>query len=247
VRALNKGDVWRDRTAGVARFAPLSGHHESGQNELAKAILLDVDGTLVNSNEAHARAWVDVGRESGLDIRYDTVRSMIGMGSDKVIPKITPWAHESPRGKEIGARHGEVYRERYLPHVRPFHGTHQLLEFLDGLGFRLVIATSAAQEDLDAMLRHAKLERLIDDHTTSGDVDASKPDPDIVHAALNKAGAKADEAIFLGDTPYDIEAARRAGVRCIALRCGGWWTDDDLRGAIGIHDDPAALREEWRY
>jgi phosphoglycolate phosphatase-like HAD superfamily hydrolase len=214
---------------------------------LGKAILLDVDGTLVDSNDGHARAWLDVGREFGLDIRYETVRPMIGMGSDKVIPELTGWEKDSPRGKEIGERHGEIFREKYLPHIRPFHGTHELLTFLDDAGFRLVVATSAGKKDLDAILHHARLESLVDDHTSSGEVDASKPDPDIVHAALGKAGADPRDAYFLGDTPYDIEAARRAGVRCIALRCGGWWTDDDLRGAIGIHDDPAALREEWRY
>jgi phosphoglycolate phosphatase-like HAD superfamily hydrolase len=210
-------------------------------------ILLDVDGTLVNSNEGHARAWVDVGREFDLDIRYEVVRSLIGMGGDKVIPKLTGWEKDSPRGKAIGDRHGEVFRERYLPNVRAFHGTHELLKFLGELGYPLVIATSAGKEDLDAILRHAKLESLIDDHTSSGEVDSSKPDPDIVHAALHKRNADARDALFIGDTPYDVEAATRAGVRCIALRCGGWWTDEDLKGAIGIHDDPAALREEWHY
>lgn len=226
---------------------PMSRHTIRSEMILGKAILLDVDGTLVNSNDAHARAWLDVGREFGIDIRYETVRPMIGMGGDKVIPKLTGSEKDSPRGKAIGERHGELFRQRYLPSVRPFHGTHALLELLTGLGYRLVIATSAGKEDLEAILRHAELEDLVDDHTSSGEVDASKPDPDIVHAALRKAGAEARDALFLGDTPYDVEAARRAGVRCIALRCGGWWTDEDLRGAIGIHDDPAALREEWRY
>jgi HAD superfamily hydrolase (TIGR01509 family) len=214
---------------------------------MGKAILLDVDGTLVDSNDSHARAWVDVGREFDLDIRYEIVRPLIGMGGDKVIPRLTGWEKDSPQGKEIGDRHGKIFRERYLPNIRPFHGTHELLEFLRDSGFRLVLATSAGKEDLDAIVRHAKLDDLIDDHTSSAEVNSSKPDPDIVHAALGKAGVDAGDALFLGDTPYDIEAARKAGVRCIALRCGGWWTDDDLRGAIGIHDDPAALKEEWRY
>jgi phosphoglycolate phosphatase-like HAD superfamily hydrolase len=214
---------------------------------MGKAMLLDVDGTLVDSNDSHARAWVDVGRECGLDIRYEIVRPLIGMGGDKVIPRLTGWEKDSPQGKEIGERHGKVFRERYLPDIRAFRGTHELLQFLRGLGFQLVLATSAGKEDLEAIVRHATLEGLIDDHTSSAEVDSSKPDSDIVHAALAKAGVDARDALFLGDTPYDVEAARRAGVRCIALRCGGWWTDDDLHGAIGIHDDPAALREEWRY
>jgi phosphoglycolate phosphatase-like HAD superfamily hydrolase len=214
---------------------------------MPKAILLDVDGTLVDSNEAHSRSWVDVGSESGFQIHYEQVRPLVGMGSDKVLPKLTGLQADSEIGKKITRRHGEIFRERYLPHIRPFHGTHALLDFLGERGYTLVIATSAGKKDLNAILEHAKLEQLIDDHTTSSDVDASKPDPDIVHAALKKAGARPDEALFLGDTPYDIEAAARAGVKCIALRCGGWWTDEELKGAIGIHDDPAALREEWTY
>ena len=214
---------------------------------MGKAILLDVDGTLVNSNDAHARAWLDVGREFGIAIHYEDVRPLIGMGGDKVIPKLTGFEKDSPRGKEIAKRHGELYRGRYLPQIRTFHGTHQLLEFLDGRGYRLVIATSAGPEDLEAVLEHAKLHDLVHDHTSAGDVKSSKPDPDIVHAALGKAGVEPQDALFLGDTPYDIEAAGKADVKCIALRCGGWWNDHDLRGAIGIHDDPAALREEWCY
>lgn len=211
------------------------------------AVLLDIDGTLLDSNEAHSRAWVDVGREIGMPIHYEDVRPLIGMGSDKVTPRLTGFELDSPEGKRIGKRHGEIYRGRYLPKLRVFHGTHALLERLADAGLTLVIATSAGKDDLRAMLEHAKLEHLIDDHTTSSEVDASKPDPDIVHAALRKAGVEASRAIFLGDTPYDVEASGKAGVRCIAVRCGGWWSDDDLRGAAAIYDDPADVLEHWEW
>jgi phosphoglycolate phosphatase-like HAD superfamily hydrolase len=209
------------------------------------AALLDVDGTLIDSNDAHSRAWVDVGREFGLPIHFEDVRPLIGMGSDKVLPKLTGLELESPEGERLAKRHGEIYRDRYLPRLRVFHGTHALLERMAEAGLTLVIATSAGQEDLRAMLEHAKLERLIDDHTSSAEVDASKPDPDVVQAALRKAGVGPDRAVFLGDTPYDIEAATRAGVKCVALRCGGWWSDDELQGAESIYDDPADLLERW--
>jgi phosphoglycolate phosphatase-like HAD superfamily hydrolase len=209
------------------------------------AILLDVDGTLINSNEAHSRAWVDVGTETGFGIHYEDIRPLIGMGSDKVLPKLTGLEIDSPEGKQLAKRHGEIYRERYLPHLRVFHGTHAMLKRMADEGFTLVIATSAGKDDLRAMLEHAKLEHLIDDHTHSGEVDASKPDPDVVEAALSKAGVKAAEALFLGDTPYDVEASRRAGVQSVAVRCGGWWSDVDLKGASAIYDDPAAILEVW--
>ena len=209
------------------------------------AVLLDVDGTLIDSNEAHSRAWVDVGREAGFPIHYEDIRPLVGMGSDKVLPKLTGLEIESPEGERLAKRHGEIFRERYLPRLRVFHGTHALLERMADAGLTLVIATSAGKEDLRAILEHAKLERLIDDHTSSAEVDASKPDPDIVHAAMKKAGVGADRALFLGDTPYDVEAARRAGVRCVAVRCGGWWSDEELSGAVAIYDDPADIVERW--
>jgi HAD superfamily hydrolase (TIGR01509 family) len=209
------------------------------------AVLLDVDGTLIDSNEAHSRAWVDVGREAGFPIHYEDIRPLVGMGSDKVLPKLTGLEIESPEGERLAKRHGEIFRERYLPRLRVFHGTHALLERMADAGLTLVIATSAGKEDLRAILEHAKLERLIDDHTSSAEVDASKPDPDIVHAAMKKAGVTADRALFLGDTPYDVEAAKRAGVRCVAVRCGGWWSDAELEGAAAIYDDPADIVERW--
>ena len=212
---------------------------------MTKAVLLDVDGTLIDSNEAHARAWVDVGKEFQFAIHYEDIRPLIGMGSDKVLPRLTGLEIDSPDGERLAKRHGEIFRERYLPQLRVFHGTHALLKRLADDGLTLVIATSAGQDDLRAMLEHARLEHLIDDHTHSGEVDASKPDPDVVQAALRKAHAKPKDAIFLGDTPYDIKAAGRAGVRCLALRCGGWWSDKDLAGAAAIYDDPADLLESW--
>lgn len=209
------------------------------------AVLLDVDGTLIDSNDAHARAWVDVGREFGLPIHFETIRPLIGMGSDKVIPIVAGVEKESGLGSRLAERHGELFRSTYLPRLRVFHGTHAMLERMARAGFTLVVATSAGKEDMKAIFRHARLEMLIDDRTSSSDVEASKPDPDIVHAALDKAGVPASRALFVGDTPYDIEAATRAGVPCVGLRCGGWWSDDELAGAVALYDDPAALIEAW--
>lgn len=210
-----------------------------------RAVLLDVDGTLVNSNEAHARAWVDVGNEAGFRIHYEDVRPLVGMGGDKVLPLLTGLQEGTPEGDRLSKRHGEIFRNSYLPRLRVFHGTHALLKRMRSEGLTLVIATSAGKEDLAAILDHAGLHDLVDDHTSSGDVESSKPDPDIVHAALKKAGVAAADALFLGDTPYDIEAAARAGVACVAVRCGGWWSDEELAKAVAIFDDPADIVERW--
>lgn len=210
-----------------------------------EAVLLDVDGTLVNSNEAHARAWVDVGREAGLRFHYEDVRPLIGMGGDKVVPILTGLEITSPVGERLGKRQGEIFTTKYLPNLHVFPGTHALLDRMQREGLTLVIATSAGSETLRAILKHAKLDHLIDGKTSSSDVESSKPDPDVVHAALEKAGVSAERALFMGDTPYDIEAAKRAGVGCVAVRCGGWWTDEELRDAIMIYDDPAEFLERW--
>ena len=210
-----------------------------------RAVLLDVDGTLIDSNDAHARAWVDVGREHGIPIHFEDVRPLIGMGSDKVVPILAGVERESERGNQLAERHGQVFRERYLPHLRAFHGTHALLRRMQEEGLSLVVATSASRQDMRAIFSQIGIRELVDDQTSSDDADESKPDPDIVAAALKKSGARAEDAVMVGDTPYDIEAAARAGVRCIVFRCGGWWSDEELRGAVAIYDDPADLLERW--
>lgn len=207
---------------------------------MVKAVLLDVDGTLIDSNDAHARAWVEVGEELGYDIEFGHVRRLIGMGGDRVLPQLTGLEEESAEGSRVLDRRGEIFRERYLPRLRAFPGARELLERLRADGKTLVVATSAGAEDLKALLQQAGIEDLIEDSTNSDEAESSKPAPDIVESALAKSGVTAADAVMLGDTPYDVKAARRAGVRVVALRCGGW-RDADLRGAAEIHEDPAEL------
>lgn len=207
---------------------------------MIRAVLLDVDGTLIDSNDAHARAWVDVGDEFGHDIEFGRVRWLVGMGGDRVLPELTGIEEETDEGTRILDRRGEIFRERYLPRLSAFPGTHELLGRLRDDGLELVIATSASAKDLKALLKQARLEDLIDDSTNSDEAESSKPAPDIVQAALDKAGVPAPEAVMLGDTPYDVKAAGRAGVRIIGLRCGGW-SDRELKGAAEVYQDPADL------
>ena len=204
------------------------------------AVLLDVDGTLIDSNDGHARAWVDVGEEFGHAIEFGRVRLMIGMGGDRVLPELTGLEEESDEGAKILERRGEIFREKYLPRLRAFDGARELLERLRAEGRTLVVATSASAKDLKALLKQAGLSDLMDEATNADEAESSKPAPDIVEAALEKAGVSAGEAVMIGDTPYDVKAAQRAGVRIIALRCGGW-NDVDLIGAAEIFENPAEL------
>jgi phosphoglycolate phosphatase-like HAD superfamily hydrolase len=206
----------------------------------ARAVLLDVDGTLIDSNDAHARAWVDVGREFGHDIEFDRVRWLIGMGGDRVLPQLTGLEEESEDGERLLDRRGQIFRSRYLPGLRAFPGAVELIQRMLDDGKRLVVATSASEEDLGPLLEQAGLDRLLTKTTNSDEADASKPAPDIVEAALAKSGVSAAEAVMIGDTPYDVKAARGAGVRVVGVTCGGW-TADELDGAIEVYDDAAAL------
>ncbi len=207
---------------------------------MPRAVILDVDGTLIDSNDAHAQAWVDVGRELGYPVQYVIVRTLIGMGGDRVLPRVTGLDDDSPEAEQVRQRRGEIFRRAYLPELQPFPHTRELLERMRAQGLKLVVASSANREDLDALLGRAGVRDLVQDATSSSDIDASKPAPDAVQAALQAAGCAPDEAIMIGDTPYDIQAAQRAGVPIIALRCGGW-ADRDLQGAAAIYADPADL------
>jgi HAD superfamily hydrolase (TIGR01549 family) len=205
-----------------------------------KGVLLDIDGTLLDSNDAHAQSWTEIFRQSGRDIPFERVRPLIGKGGDKLLPELTGVDHESEEGKRLSAARKQLFAADYLPKLQPTRGARGLVEALKREGLKIVIATSSSGDELDALLRQAGVNDLIERATSSDDGD-SKPDPDIIKAALAKGRLRPDEAVMVGDTPYDIEAASRAGVAAIALRCGGWWDDAALEGAAAIYDDPAAL------
>ena len=205
-----------------------------------RGVLLDVDGTLLDSNDAHAESWVAVFKRHGLHMPFERVRPLIGKGGDKLLPELTGLDAESPRGKAVSDERRKLFLEDYLPGLEPTPGARKLVEALKARGARIVIATSSNEKELGPLLAQARVADLIE-RATSSDDGASKPDPDIVRAALAEGKLAPGAAVMVGDTPYDIEAAARSGVRTIALRCGGWWTDAALAGAAAIYDDPAAL------
>jgi HAD superfamily hydrolase (TIGR01509 family) len=205
-----------------------------------RGVLLDVDGTLLDSNDAHASAWVDVLRAEGFPARHADVRPLIGMGGDKIVPYLTGLAPQSDHAAAIGKRRAERFKAHYLPTLRPFPAVRALVERLRADGLAIVIATSAQSSELDDLLDRAGVADVIEARVTADDAERSKPDPDIVRAALAKAALAPYEAILLGDTPYDVEAAAQAGVDTVALRCGGF-TESQLAGACAVYEDPADL------
>lgn len=209
-----------------------------------KTLLFDVDGTLIDSNGAHADAWTQALHEHGVDVGIDDIRRMIGMGGDKILPAVAHVSEDSPEGRAIVDRKKVIFGS-LLPGLRATHGARSLLEFLKEQHVELIVATSADDREMNAILRQAGVDDLFPTHTTKDDVRASKPDPDIVHAALARSWARPEQTMLVGDTPYDIEAADRAGIGAIALRCGGYWPDSSLSGARKIFDDPQAMLSHW--
>ena len=207
--------------------------------------LFDVDGTLIDSNDAHTQAWVDALREHDIPAEMSRIRPLIGKGGDKLLCEVAHLEDDSPLGKGITQRKKRIF-EQLLPRLTPTAGARPLLEFLLARGVTLVVATSADDHERLQLLTQAGVDDLIQLNATKDDARESKPDPDIVQAALARARARPDTAVMIGDTPYDIEAAGRAGLATIALRCGGYWSDNDLRGAIALHDDPAHLLASFR-
>lgn len=203
-------------------------------------ILLDLDGTLLDSNDAHASSWAEALHEFDYDIDFQQVRRLIGMGTDHLLPKLTGVSSESSRGEHIAHRRGEIFKEKYLPYLKPFPFARELVERMILSGYKLVVATSAGKEDLDGLLKQIGIDDLINCATSADDAESSKPSPDIVIEALKKAKASPHESIMLGDTPYDIKAAHRAGVRTVALTSGGW-KEEELKDAIAIYKNTQDL------
>ncbi len=211
---------------------------------MLEGVIFDIDGTLVDSNDAHARSWVDTFAEAGYDVPFGVVRPLIGMGADKLLPKTVGIKHDSEEGKKLSKRRSGIFRKNYLPKLRALAGSRALVLRVRSDGLKAIVATSAEEEELKELLKAAEVADLMEEKATASDAERSKPDPDIVEAAIEKSGIAPTNLVMIGDTPYDIEAAARAGVRAIAFRSGGW-SDESFEGAVEIYDGPADLLNNY--
>jgi HAD superfamily hydrolase (TIGR01509 family) len=217
----------------------MSDHPES-RTDRYHAVILDMDGTLIDSNAAHVKAWVEALREFGHEVSEQDIWPYIGMGGDNLLPAVVRISKDSPEGKKISERRGETFKSRYLPHLKPFPQVRPLLERMKQDGLKLIVATSSPEDEVKKAIEIVGIGDLLEDATSASDAGRSKPDPDVVQAALDRLKMSADEVVMLGDTPYDIQAAGKVGIRVIAFRCGGF-KDEDLKGALAIYDDAADL------
>jgi HAD superfamily hydrolase (TIGR01509 family) len=208
---------------------------------MIKAVIFDVDGTLVDSVDLHARAWQETFREFGKDIPFQEIRMQIGKGGDQLMPVFLSKAELDNYGEQISKRRGEIFKEKYLREVKAFSRVRDLFQRVLADGKKIALASSAIGEELEAYKKVANIVDLLDAETSADDAEQSKPHPDIFVAALERLGdPRKEETLVIGDTPYDIEAAGKAGLKTIAFRCGGF-PEETLRGAIAIYDDPADL------
>jgi HAD superfamily hydrolase (TIGR01509 family) len=205
-----------------------------------RGVLLDLDGTLIDSNDAHARAWLEAMAESGFRPGYEEVRRLIGMGGEFLIPRALGIGADTGKGKRISHRRQEIFRERYLPRLKPFPRSRELLERMREAELRMVVASASKREEMEEMLEIAGIADVVGTATSGSDVEEPKPQPDIILAALGKIGLPPGEVLLLGDTPYDIESARKAGVAAVIVESGGW-SGDQLAGALAVYRDAADL------
>jgi HAD superfamily hydrolase (TIGR01509 family) len=201
---------------------------------VASTAILDIDGTLVDTNYHHAIAWYRAFRQHDVILPIWRIHRHIGMGGDQLVAALTDDATEEEKGDDIRTAEKALYMA-LIEEVEPLAGARDLIERLKGDGKTVVLASSAKPDEVEHYLDLLGARELADGWTTSGDVEQTKPQPDLVHAALEKAGADAGDAVMLGDTPWDCKAAEAAGVPTIALITGGF-SEDELRdgGAIAV-------------
>jgi HAD superfamily hydrolase (TIGR01509 family) len=204
--------------------------------------ILDIDGTLVDTNYHHTVAWARAFRQHGIVVPLWQIHRHMGMGGDQLVASLTDDATEEEKGDDIRTAEKALYLV-FIEEVEPMEGSRELIEDLKERGHTVVLASSAKEDEVDHYLDQLDARELADDWTTSADVESTKPQPDLVQAALDKAGADGD-AVMIGDTPWDIEAAKGAGVETIAVLTGGFSRDElEQAGAVAVFESVAELRE----
>jgi HAD superfamily hydrolase (TIGR01509 family) len=209
---------------------------------MLRAVIFDVDGTLVDNNMFHIQAWVRAFSRFGVQVDPEEVRRQIGKGGDQLLPIFLSPPLLERIGEKIEVYKEELYRKEYLPQVKAFPKIRDLFLRIRQNGVRIALASSASKQEIENSKEIANIADLIDCETTKDDVERSKPHPDVFAVALQKLNVDADEAIAVGDTPYDAEACSKIHVRTIGLTCGGWRAGE-LRsaGCIEVFRDPADL------
>ena len=209
---------------------------------MVKALLCDIDGTLVQSNWLHAEAWRVALAEIGINCELEEIRRQIGKGGDELIPVFVPWWKQPIVEEPLKAYRKFVFQHGLREQVEAIPGVRELLLRVREAGIKVSVATSSKKDDLAVLLKVVNIEDLIDEQATADDTERAKPHPDIFTAALGKLGLPPTECLALGDTPYDAEAAGKAGIRTLGVMTGGWSRQELLdAGCIAVDENAADL------
>jgi len=213
---------------------------------MLKAVLSDIDGTLVESNWLHAAAWRDAFARMGIHLELEEVRRQIGKGGDELIPVFVPWWKRRQVEEPLKRYRKFIFEADYMGKVKPFSRVRELLQRMKQTGLKVALASSSKKDELEVYKKIANIEDLVDDNTSADDADRAKPHPDIFQATLDKLGVKAAEALALGDTPYDAEAAGKARVWTVGVMSGGWSEKELLdAGCVEVWRDVADLLDNF--
>jgi HAD superfamily hydrolase (TIGR01509 family) len=212
---------------------------------MLKAVVFDIDGTLVDSVESHVRAWQQAFRQFGKDVPLEDVRKQVGKGSDQLLPDFFSSEQLERFGKEMEDFRDDLFKREFRPGVRPFPRVRELLLRIHADGRKVALASSGGRADMNYYKRLMNVEDLVEEGATGDDVKRSKPHPDIFADALKSLKIEAHEAIAVGDTPYDAIAANKIHLRTIGI--SGYWSDRELResGCIEVFTSPADLLERY--
>lgn len=207
------------------------------------AVIFDVDGTLIDSVDFHARAWQEIFKQYGKEISFEDVRGQIGKGGDQLLPVFFSKEELDDFGEDMEKARGELFKSKYMSQIKPFPQVRELFERIRKDGKQIALASSAVKEELEQYKKLLNISDLLAGDTNADDAEKSKPHPDIFEAALNEIGnPPVEEVIVIGDTPYDAEAAGKADLQTIGVLSGGF-PEKQLTdaGCIAIFRDPADL------
>lgn len=214
---------------------------------MIKAILFDIDGTLIDSNDAHAKSFVKAFDKYRKTVSFIELKWLIGMGADLILEKYLSKNEIKKFGKDLLEYRKQIFLEKYLPEVKTILGVKELFEKLNSDNFLIALASSASDEELEKYKKKLKVSKYLSEETTSDDAGEAKPAPDIFQAAIGKLkNVKISEALIIGDTPYDAEAAVKAKIKIIGVKTGGW-SEDKLKaeGCVEVYENIAEIYKNY--
>jgi len=214
---------------------------------LIKAVIFDIDGTLIDSVNEHAESWVRTFKEFGKDVSIKEARKLVGMGSDQFLSDYFSEREVEEKKKEIDEYRSELFAKEYMAKIKPFPKVRDLFLKLKQDKIKIVLASSATEEEVEKYLEIARIKDLVEKKTSADDAEKSKPEPDIFQAACDKLGKiNKQDIIVIGDTPYDAVAAKKAGLKIIGVLSGGWAKEKLIEsGCAEVFEDIAAIYEKY--